>query len=156
MLYKHFTPDLMSRISTNILALKLTTGSFYGWKEFPPFTDSAIRYATIYFIWFRELTRFSNPNPPIFKYTKLQKPDNMRLLLLHPRFGFRPISGSLVDGPYMRLLFYEAISYTWGSPDRTEVIMVNGCRMMVTKSVNEVLATLGSQFLPQLLWIDAI
>ncbi|PVH85127.1 HET-domain-containing protein, partial [Cadophora sp. DSE1049] len=92
----------------------------------------------------------------MFKYPKLRKPDDIRLLLLHPRFGFRPISGSMVDGPYMRLIFYEAISYTWGNPERTEEIMVNGCRMMVTKSVYEVLATLSSQFLPQLLWIDAI
>ncbi|KAG4441299.1 hypothetical protein IFR05_003227 [Cadophora sp. M221] len=54
------------------------------------------------------------------------------------------------------MAFYEAIAYTWGNPDRTEEIMVSGCRMKVTKSVYEVLATLSSQFLPQLLWIDAI
>ena len=156
MLYKHFTPDLMGSISTNMLILQLTTWMFDGWKKFSPFTDHVVHYATIYFIWFRELTRFSNPNPPVYKYSTLKKPDHIRLLLLHPRFGFRPVSGSMVDGPFMRLLFYEAISYTWGSPERTEEIMVDGCRMMVTKSVYEVLATLSSQFLPQLLWIDAI
>ncbi|KAG4422555.1 hypothetical protein IFR04_004324 [Cadophora malorum] len=156
MLYKHFTPDLMGRISTNMLILQLTTWIFDGWKKSSPFTDNAVHYATIYFIWFRELTRFSNPNPPVYEYSKLKKPDHIRLLLLHPRFGFRPVSGSIVDGPYMRLLFYEAISYTWGSPERSEEIMVDGCRMMITKSVYEVLATLTSQFLPQLLWIDAI
>ncbi|KAK0109250.1 hypothetical protein ONS96_003072 [Cadophora gregata f. sp. sojae] len=156
MIYKYFTPDLMSRISTNFLVLQMTTWVFDAWKEPSPFINKSIHYATIYFIWFRELFRFSNPNPPMFKYSKLQKPDHIRLLLLHPRFGFRPVSGSMVDGPYMRLLFYEAISYTWGNPERTEEIMVDGCRMMVTKSVYEVLATLSSQFLPQLLWIDAI
>ncbi|PVH69169.1 hypothetical protein DL98DRAFT_439628, partial [Cadophora sp. DSE1049] len=77
----------------------------------------------------------------MYKYSKLEKPDHIRLVLLHPRFGFRPVSCSVVEGPHMRLLFYEAISYTWGDIEPTEEILVDGCRMKVTKS---------------LLWIDAI
>ncbi|KAF2115018.1 heterokaryon incompatibility, partial [Lophiotrema nucula] len=56
----------------------------------------------------------------------------------------------------MRLLFYEAISYTWGSMERTEEILVDGCRMMVTKAAYEILASYSSLLVPKLLWIDAI
>ena len=42
MLYKHFTPDLMGRISTNMLILQLTTWIFDGWKKSSPFTDNAV------------------------------------------------------------------------------------------------------------------
>jgi hypothetical protein len=51
----------------------------------------------------------------------------------------------------MRLLFYEAISYNWGTMDTTEEILVDGCRKMVTKSVYEILASSSYLFLPKLL-----
>ncbi|KAH7384543.1 heterokaryon incompatibility, partial [Pyrenochaeta sp. MPI-SDFR-AT-0127] len=56
----------------------------------------------------------------------------------------------------MRLLFYEAISYTWGSGDTTEEILVDGCTKKVTKSLYEILTGYSSLFLPKLLWIDAL
>lgn len=154
--YQHFKADFVSQFVTNLSALKILIWFMDGKTPNLSWADRMVQFSTVYFIWLRELARFSDPNPPTFKYSKLKEPDHIRLVLLHPRFGFRPISCTIMDGPYMRLLFYEAISYTWGNPDKTEEILVNGCRMKVTKSVYEVLATLSSQFLPQLLWIDAI
>ena len=109
-----------------------------------------------YRLFLRELARFSNPKPLDYKYTELEEPDHIRLVLLHPRLGFRRISCSMVQGPPLRVCIYEAISYRWGSEDRTEEILVDGCKMKVTQSVYEILATYSSHFLPQLLWIDAI
>lgn len=155
-IYDCITPDVLSGFSSNLLVSKFAYWMFYGLQGDFSLADNVILYSSIYLLCVREFFRFSHPNPGTYQYTKLQKPDHIRLILLHPRFGFRPISCSIMDGPYMRMVFYEAISYTWGNPDRIEEIMVNGCRMKVTKSVYEVLATLSSQFLPQLLWIDAI
>jgi hypothetical protein len=154
--YQNLTPEVMDQLSTNLLSLNIIYPIFYGYAARPAWFSRAIRWMLFYRLWLRELARFSNPDPPMYKYSKLEKPDHIRLVLLHPRFGFRPISCSMVEGPHMRLLMYEAISYTWGNPERTEEILINGCKMKVTKSVYEILATFSSQFLPQLLWIDAI
>jgi hypothetical protein len=154
--YQNLTPEAMSRLSANLVILNTIYTIFYGYSATPALLGRATRYIFFYRLWLRELARFSNPEPPPYKYSKLEKPDHIRLVLLHPRFGFRPISCSMVEGPHMRLLMYEAISYTWGSPDRTEEILVDGCTLKVTKSVYEILAQFSSQFLPQLLWIDAI
>ena len=115
-----------------------------------------VRYIFLWSMYIRDLAQFANPDPPEYKYKPLKKPDHIRLLLLHPRFGFRPVSCSLIQGPGMSILFYEAISYTWGSMKPTEEIMVDGCKLEVTKSVYEVLASYSSLFLPKLLWIDAV
>jgi Heterokaryon incompatibility protein (HET) len=154
--YQNFTPEAMDRLLVNILILSTIYAIFYGFSATPALFGRATRYIFFYRLWLRELARFSNPDPLPYKYSKLEKPDHIRLVLLHPRFGFRPISCSMVEGPHMRLLMYEAISYTWGCPDRTEEILVNGYTLKVTKSVYEILAKFSSQFLPQLLWIDAL
>jgi hypothetical protein len=115
-----------------------------------------IRWLVLYTFWLRELMKFSNPDPPPYQYETLKKPDHIRVLLLHPTFGFRPISCNLVQGPHMRLIFYEAISYTWGGNKLTQQIMVDGCTMKVTESVYEILSSYSSLFIPKLLWIDAL
>ncbi|KAI6710310.1 hypothetical protein JHW43_007162 [Diplocarpon mali] len=154
--YQNLTPDIMMRLLTNLCTFRMMCSVFYGYAATPTWVGRLIRYLLFYQFWIRELSRFSNPDPPPYKYTALEKPDHIRLILLHPRFGFRPVSCSMLNGPHMRLLFYEAVSYTWGSPERSEEIQVDGCTMMVTKSAYEILAASSSQFLPQLLWIDAI
>ena len=109
-----------------------------------------------YRIWVQNLMKFTNPYPPDHEYTALAEPEDIRVVLLYPRFGFGKICCSLLQGPYMRLLFYEAISYNWGTMDTTEEVLVDGCRKMVTKSVYEILTSSSSLFLPKLLWIDAL
>ena len=78
------------------------------------------------------------------------------MVLLYPRLAFWPICCSLMQGPHMNLICYEAISYTWGDMDPTEAILVDGCTKKVTKSVYEILASYSSLFIPKLLWIDAL
>jgi Heterokaryon incompatibility protein (HET) len=154
--YQSLSPEVMNRFSINLIGLNIIYTVCYGSAARPALFSRAIGWTLFYRLWLQELAKFSNPDPPMYTYSKLEKPDHIRLVLLHPRFGFRPISCSMVEGPHMRLLMYEAISYTWGNPERTEEILVNGSRLKVTKSVYEMLATFSSQFLPQLLWIDAM
>ena len=110
----------------------------------------------IYYIFFRHLGKFANPEPLKYKYVPMKNPQDIRVILLYPRLVFLPICCSLLQGPNMKLLFYEAISYTWGDLAATEDILVDGCTMKVTKSVYEVLATYSSSFMPKLLWIDFV
>lgn len=152
--YKLLSMEVMSRIAFNLLGLAFLELVFYGSQS--AWYGRTLKFMIFYRVWLQELAKFSNPEPTEYKYSKLESAEDIRLILLHPRFGFRPVSCSLLQGPHMRLLFYEAVSYTWGSPKRVREIMVDGCTMRITESVYEILVKYSSHFLPQLLWIDAI
>lgn len=51
---------------------------------------------------------------------------------------------------------YEALSYVWGSEDRSKAITLNGCTFRVTKSLHTALIHLRSRQLERTLWVDAI
>lgn len=51
---------------------------------------------------------------------------------------------------------YEALSYTWGSPDLTESIIVDGYYLNVTSHLYVALQHLRHQDEDRILWIDAI
>ncbi|KAL7941325.1 HET domain-containing protein [Trichoderma barbatum] len=51
---------------------------------------------------------------------------------------------------------YEALSYTWGSPDSAEMISVNGYRLMVTHNLYQALLHLRHEDQDRILWVDAI
>ncbi|KAL6900526.1 HET domain-containing protein [Trichoderma evansii] len=51
---------------------------------------------------------------------------------------------------------YDALSYTWGSPDLTERIIVDGCYLNVTSHLFVALRHLRYQDKDRILWIDAI
>ncbi|KAF2817429.1 uncharacterized protein BDZ99DRAFT_493248 [Mytilinidion resinicola] len=163
--YRKMTPDLMRRLSLICSIM----GMVYWSNPDSRYLRSARNMLLAYSLWMREIAKFTNPNPPEYTYTPLKGPEDIRVLLLHPRFGFRPVCCSLVQGPHMRLLLYEAISYTWGKMDKTEdldgrrvamysteEILVDGCKMKIPKSAFEILASYSSLFFPRLLWIDAI
>ncbi|CAO2655742.1 Nn.00g045450.m01.CDS01 [Neocucurbitaria sp. VM-36] len=106
--------------------------------------------------WFRDFSNFANSNPQDHEYTSLKNPNDFRVVLLYPRFGSGRVCCSLLQGPHMRNLCYEAISYKWDLMDATEEILVDGYRKKVTKSVYEIHTSYSSLFLPKLLWIDAL
>ena len=144
------TPEATNRLGDTYFILILIH-----WSH-SKYLTHMLHYISLYRFWLRELGKFANPDPPRHEYTPLQNPEDIRVLVLYPRLGFRPICCSLVQGPHMRLLFYEAISYSWGSMDTYEEILVDGCRKKVTKSVYEILASYSSLLFPRLLWIDAL
>ncbi|KAF2133115.1 HET-domain-containing protein, partial [Dothidotthia symphoricarpi CBS 119687] len=51
---------------------------------------------------------------------------------------------------------YEALSYTWGNPDKAFEIVMNGTRMPVTKNLFLALRYLRHPSQDRILWIDAI
>ncbi|KAL7813690.1 heterokaryon incompatibility domain-containing protein [Trichoderma aethiopicum] len=51
---------------------------------------------------------------------------------------------------------YEALSYTWGSPNVTESILVNGYRMEITHNLHEALLHLRREDEDRILWVDAV
>lgn len=146
-------------ISDNLykyLATSLFLGVF--WPSHPNVKALAqwSRRIVAFRFWFHNFCLFANPSPPNYVYTSLSDPEHIRVILLYPRFGFGKVCCRLIQGPHMRTLFYEAISYNWGNPDATEEILIDGCTKLVTKSVHEILTSYSSLFLPKLLWIDNI
>ena len=51
---------------------------------------------------------------------------------------------------------YKALSYTWGSSEKTQKIALNGKRFMVTENLYSALKYLRSPQKDQIFWIDAI
>ncbi|SPO04164.1 uncharacterized protein DNG_06847 [Cephalotrichum gorgonifer] len=97
---------------------------------------------------------------PPFQYGPLSGPQNIRVLELHPALkatqpiqcSFREIS--LQDDTAS--LTYEALSYTWGSPQGTQPIQCEGGEILVTPNCEQALLHLRQKFKPRNLWIDAI
>jgi hypothetical protein len=146
-LFYLMSPKLLS------LGTKMYVYSFIlrGFKRPPGFLARMVNILGTYCFWFHELGKFANPNPPKHKYTPFKNTEDIRVVLLYPRFGFSSICCSLIQGPNMRFTLFEAISYTWGDTDATEDILVDDCKRKVTKSVYEILATYSSMFIPKLL-----
>ncbi|PTB63321.1 HET-domain-containing protein [Trichoderma citrinoviride] len=82
----------------------------------------------------------------------------IRLLRLH--HGLRgPISCELFQAELHRrenTVAYEALSYAWGSPNRTGSIIVNGCHMTVTFNLHQALLHLRQEDEDRVLWVDAV
>ena len=58
---------------------------------------------------------------------------------------------SLSDAP-----MYEAISYTWGSPNKDHVVILNGHWLLTTKNVYNIIQDRASYSRTRWLWIDAV
>jgi hypothetical protein len=93
---------------------------------------------------------------PKFKYDMLEKPGNIRLLLLHCRDPIDAIECTLFQVSLKAVPYYEAISYTWGESQERHNILVNGRRLEIPHSAFRVLDSRSSFWTPRLLWIDSI
>lgn len=51
---------------------------------------------------------------------------------------------------------YEAVSYRWGNPERSETILISGYLFRTTKSAYDLLLARRSAFRDRAIWIDAI
>src|SRR5437016_5670590 len=62
---------------------------------------------------------------PLYEYTPLRPaPKEIRLLSLLPGQGFEGIEVEIIHHEYTSCPPYEAVSYVWGSPERTNTIIV--------------------------------
>lgn len=83
----------------------------------------------------------------------------IRLLSLHRGGTSSEISCSLFQAELHQrdnAISYEALSYTWGSPDMTETIIVDGYHLNVTSHLYIALQHLRYEDEDRILWIDAI
>jgi hypothetical protein len=67
---------------------------------------------------------------PPFHYS--YRLNGIRLLILHRRLPWSPVSCSLIQVSLDSTPAYEAISYSWGNSNHTCAILVNGCVFQVT------------------------
>ncbi|KAK4115532.1 hypothetical protein N656DRAFT_795261 [Canariomyces notabilis] len=112
----------------------------------------------MYPIWIKStaLRRRLEPNAPLYRYQKITSPRTIRLLKIQPRlFG---LSFSLVnyqldtDNPAS----YEAVSYRWGSGERTRIVEIDGKVLPIPASAYDILWGRASVWRTRLMWIDAI
>ena len=91
--------------------------------------------------------------PPVSSITRMIRllPDADKSALIKCELLSYNLSGP-GDGEHL----YEALSYVWGSPDRSHSIILDGYVFPVTKSLHTALLHLRNRALDRVLWIDAI
>nr|POF07820.1 heterokaryon incompatibility protein 6, or allele [Quercus suber] len=87
-------------------------------------------------------------------YTKLRVGE-IRVLILYPGVDNEPLRANLRAVP-LAALPYFAISYCWGSPDRTKQLIVNQHSMDITANLFAVLREHRRNTNIRILWVDAI
>jgi hypothetical protein len=115
-----------------------------------------------------EISRRRNPTPEArrdfslqcrlrmsYKYRALPR-GHIRILILHPGSGRQGLRCSLESASLDSDPSYEAISYCWGSSDKTHNILCHGHRMAITKSLYEALWQFRYPDRPRRLWADAV
>jgi hypothetical protein len=83
-------------------------------------------------------------------------PTQIRVLHLLPGNKEDDIHCSLCHVAISQTGLYEALSYTWGSPDRCYQVVCNGFYLRVTNSLQEALRTMRYPDKKRTLWIDQL
>ena len=96
-------------------------------------------------------------NRSTWTYTPLEKgSDQIRLLALMPGCGEEDITCNQSIVALRDASEYEALSYTWGSPETTHSILLDGKSFPVTTNLYSAFQHLRWQEKPRNLWIDAV
>lgn len=93
---------------------------------------------------------------PAYRYRPLGDGEIRLLVLRKPRCFTGVLQASLVHQPIDAAPDYEAVSYRWGSAERTDEILVDGRRFGVTKSAYDLLMARRSIWRDRVVWIDAL
>lgn len=103
-----------------------------------------------------------NPDTPLFRYTRLERPDGrIRLLKTKPAvFRADPVDVELFETDLDKAPAYGALSYCWGTGPVNEKILCNGQVFYATESLVHSLKRLRAGFRPgdreDWIWADAI
>ncbi|KAH8591140.1 heterokaryon incompatibility protein-domain-containing protein [Bisporella sp. PMI_857] len=98
-------------------------------------------------------------NAADFLYTDLDltRPDAFRLLELHPEDGSAEVRCTLINTTRSNVgTSYRAISYAWGSAQRSQPILLNGGHFRVTENLDRVLRSFKAANQTGRFWVDAI
>lgn len=93
---------------------------------------------------------------PALQYDPLTDPDSFRLIVLLPGGRQDDIHCQIFHTRHGSSVDYEALSYTWGTPENPEICYLNGQATMIQHNLYEALLHLRSSWEPRTLWIDAI
>jgi hypothetical protein len=93
-----------------------------------------------------------------YQYKDLPKPPpgSFRVAEILPGGEDDPVSCLLHTIDWSNSLEYEAVSYAWGDPNATAVVICQGKRVEVTQSLYGALAQLRYQDRSRLLYADAL
>ena len=91
-----------------------------------------------------------------FCYDTLPDSASFRIFILEPGDIGHSLQGSLKTYTRDNAPPYEALSYVWGSPHRTESMECNGQNFPITESLDAALRHIRSSYKSSLLWIDQI
>jgi hypothetical protein len=95
--------------------------------------------------------------PEVFRYEPLDPSvDSIRLLELEPADNQQILRCRIIHVPFRKRPKYEALSYTWGSPELTSTILLNGTPMAIRPNLHDALLALRRDHEPRLIWADAI
>ncbi|KAE8132729.1 heterokaryon incompatibility protein-domain-containing protein [Aspergillus pseudotamarii] len=106
--------------------------------------------------------RISHITRPSFTYPSLpQEPYTTRMIRLLPhKDKSAPIQCELFNYDLSEtgvgIHLYQALSYVWGSEEKPEPIILNGCAFPVTANLHTALSHLRNRQLERILWVDAI
>ncbi|PQE10655.1 heterokaryon incompatibility protein [Rutstroemia sp. NJR-2017a BBW] len=81
---------------------------------------------------------------------------DIRLLYLLPGETGEQLRGVIIHVPYKSPGAYRALSYVWGTDQRTKVLVTPDGTLQITLSLNKALQGLRHRGKPIILWVDAI
>jgi hypothetical protein len=91
-----------------------------------------------------------------YKYQKLPGRNSIRVLHLLPGKHDQALQGSLANAPLDAPGAYEAISYTWGSDSKTQILLTSERTIGLTDSLYSALKRLRLPSTSRCLWADAL
>jgi hypothetical protein len=96
-----------------------------------------------------------------YVYSALQDDKHIWLLRLSPSSNpLDRLEGSLFEYPLSDIgaqtQLYEALSYTWGPPEKQHSIWIDDKELTVTANCHAALQKLRDCFIERILWVDAI
>lgn len=99
----------------------------------------------------------SSVAPSLYQGLELSSPGSIRLLTLRSSKNKDGVVSCSLRVPRLRNPpVYTALSYVWGSPNRTQEIMVNGHPKQVTENLYIALKQLRKDYGENQFWIDAL
>lgn len=98
---------------------------------------------------------------PQYVYSPFSQPNSIRLLQLLPRKEDpKSLQCSLFEYPLRNLdnssHLYEALSYVWGSEDKSQSITIGDQILSITQNLYMLLCRLQNYSLSRIIWVDAV
>jgi hypothetical protein len=91
-----------------------------------------------------------------FTYSPLLRPDSLRLLKVQPDLDKATGHICIELQEATQETPYRCLSYMWGDQTERLTIHVNGCKMLIGKSLYEFLDLARHKFTNEALWVDAV